>query len=156
VGIIMGQMLGANRPVPEIRDHNRKLIALGVSSGVVFGGLMASISGVFPLLYNTEDSVRELATGLILIAAAAIPIGAYLNPAYFTLRSGGKTMITFLFDSGFVWGVSIPVAFCLSRFTDMPILPLYAICQALDLIKCVVGFILVKKGVWIQNLTVKE
>lgn len=156
VGIIMGQMLGANRPVPEIRDHNRKLIALGVSSGVVFGGLMASISGVFPLLYNTEDSVRELATGLILIAAAAIPIGAYLNPAYFTLRSGGKTMITFLFDSGFVWGVSIPVAFCLSRFTDMPILPLYAICQALDLIKCVVGFILVKKGVWIQNLTAKE
>lgn len=156
VGIIMGQMLGANRPVEEIRDHNRKLIALGVASGTFFGLLMASVSGVFPLLYNTEDGVRQLATSLILISSAMMPLQAYLNPAYFTLRSGGKTMVTFLFDSGFVWAVAIPTAFILSRFTDMPILPLYAICQGLDLIKCIVGFILVKKGSWMQNLAAKE
>lgn len=156
VGIIMGQMLGANRPTEEIRDYNRKLIALGVASGTFFGLLMASVSGVFPLLYNTEGGVRQLATSLILIASAMMPLQAYLNPAYFTLRSGGKTMITFLFDSGFMWAVSIPTAFILSRFTDIPILPLYTICQGLDLIKCIVGFILVKKGSWMQNLAGKE
>ncbi len=32
VGILMGQMLGANRPEGEVRDTNRKLIALSVSS----------------------------------------------------------------------------------------------------------------------------
>ena len=48
VGIIMGQMLGAGRTEPEVRDSNRKLLTLSVSSGAFFGLLMASISGLFP------------------------------------------------------------------------------------------------------------
>lgn len=153
VGIIMGQMLGANRPEAEIRAENRKLLTLGVFSGVVFGVCMAAFSGVFPLLYNTEESVRQLSTGLILICAAAMPLGAYLNPVYFTLRSGGKTMITFLFDSGFLWLVTVPLAFCLSRFTELHILPLFALCQVVDIIKCILGAILNKRGTWIQRLS---
>jgi Na+-driven multidrug efflux pump len=82
-----------------------------------------------------------------------MPVHSYLNATYFTLRSGGKTFVTFLFDSGFVWCLMIPVAFSLSRFTDMPILPLYAICQSLDFIKCFLGEFMLKKGSWIQNLT---
>lgn len=153
VGIIMGQMLGANRPEAEIRSENRKLLALGVFSGVVFGGVMAAFSGVFPLLYNTEDSVRQLSTGLILLSAAAMPLGAYLNPVYFTLRSGGKTMVTFLFDSCYLWFVTVPLAFCLSRFTDLPILPIFALCQAVDILKCLLGAILIKRGSWMQRLS---
>lgn len=34
----------------------------------------------------------------------------------------------------------------------MPIIPLHLSIQLLDLVKCVVGFILVKKGVWLQNV----
>ena len=47
----------------------------------------------------------------------------------------------------------IPVAFVLSRFTDLPIMPLYIICQSLDLLKCIIGSRMLKKGSWIQNLT---
>ena len=45
-----------------------------------------------------------------------------------------------------------PLAFYLSRFTAMPIVPLYAIVQSVDLIKCTVGYILIKKGVWVNNI----
>ena len=72
----------------------------------------------------------------------------------FTLRSGGQTFVTFLFDSCFMWVFCVPLAFCLSRFTNLPILPLYAICQATDFIKCVIGTVMLKQGKWIQNLTV--
>ena len=72
----------------------------------------------------------------------------------FTLRSGGQTMVTFLFDSCFVWVCCVPLAFCLSRFAHLPILPLYAICQGTDLIKCAIGAYMLKQGKWIQNLTV--
>ena len=82
-----------------------------------------------------------------------MPIHSYLNATYFTLRSGGKTLITFIFDSGYVWVCMIPVAFLLSRFTDLSILPLYMICQSLDLLKCVIGSRMLKSGTWIQNLT---
>ncbi len=62
-----------------------------------------------------------------------------------TLRSGGKTIITFLFDSVFIWVVSVPVAFCLSRFTGLSIYAIYFMVMSVDLIKCVIGFVLVKK-----------
>ena len=154
VGIIMGQMLGAGNSEAEVRDSNRKLLALSVVSGVVFGCFMSCLSGLFPRLYNTTDEVRQLATWLICINAAMMPFISYTNATYFTLRSGGQTFITFLFDSCFVWGVCIPLAFCLSRFTDMPIIPLFAICQSTDLVKCIIGARMLKQGKWIQNLTV--
>ena len=153
VGILMGQMLGARKPETEVRDFNRKLIAFSVSMGVLFGGLMALGSGVFPNIYNTTDTVRALAQDLILISALIMPFQSFANATYFTLRSGGKTFITFLFDSGFMWICSIPLAFCLSRFTALPILPLFAICQLPDVLKCVLGSWMLKKGSWIHTLT---
>lgn len=153
VGIVTGQMLGANTQEHQIRTVNRRLILLSVLTGAVFGGLMATLYRVFPSIYNTTPEVRELAGRLILLCALCMPIHAYLNPIYFTLRSGGQTFVTFLFDSFYVWVCSVPIAFCLSRFTALTILPLYGICQFSDLIKCVLGAYLLKKGNWIQNLT---
>ena len=152
VGILMGRMLGAGLPAEEVRDTDRKLIAFSVSMGVLFGGLVAVGSNLFPHIYNTTEAVRNLAQDLILISALTMPFHAFANATYFTLRSGGKTFITFLFDSGFMWICSIPLAFCLSRFTSLPILPLYVICQMPDVLKCALGYFMLKKGSWIQNL----
>ncbi len=153
VGIIMGQMLGSGETRENVRDSNNKLIAVSVAAGVIFGGLMACFSGVFPGIYNTTDEVRLLATQLILVSAIMMPVFSYANATYFTLRSGGQTLVTFLFDSVFVWVVNVPLAFCLSRFTNLPIVPLYAICVGVDIFKCAVGFYMIRKGVWIRNLT---
>ncbi|MBR5125121.1 MAG: MATE family efflux transporter [Oscillospiraceae bacterium] len=153
VGIIMGQMLGAARPKEEVLDANRKLVAAAVFFGGLFGFGMAAVSGIFPQIYNTTDSVRHLATALILMNAIILPFNSYTNAAYFTLRSGGQTMVTFLFDSCFVWGFCVPLAWCLTRFTGIGIIPLFAICQATDLIKSILGAIMIRRGTWIQNLT---
>ena len=101
VGIIMGQLLGAGESETVIRDHNRKLITAGVASGVIFGVLMLAVSGLFPRLYNTDGDVRLLATQLICISSLMLPVNSYTHATYFTLRSGGQTMVTFLFDSCF-------------------------------------------------------
>ncbi len=155
VGIIMGRLLGASTPVAQLRDTNRKLVFVSILSGLIFGALMAAVSGLFPMLYNTTDAVRSLASQLICVSAFMMAFNSYTNAAYFTLRSGGQTIVTFLFDSCFVWGFCVPLAFCLSRFTNMPILPLYMICQGTDFIKCAIGAWMIKKGKWIQNLVVK-
>lgn len=153
VGIIMGQMLGAGSTETDVRDTNRKLLVVSVASGLVFGSLMAAFSGLFPKIYNTTDEVRQLATYLICINACIMPFNSYTNATYFTLRSGGQTMVTFLFDSCFVWVVCVPLAYCLSRFTDLGIIPLFAICLSTDLLKCAIGAFMLKQGKWIQNLT---
>ena len=152
VGIIMGQMLGAGTSRAEVIDYDRKLCFLSTVAGGVFGGICALFAGAFPMLYNTTDQVRTLASQLILISSLMIPFNAYVHAAYFTLRSGGKTGITFLFDCGFMWGLLVPLAFILSRFTNLPIIPLYLICQGAEVIKSFVGCLMVRSGIWIQNL----
>lgn len=47
-------------------------------------------------------------------------------------------------------------AFILSRFTSLPIVSLYFVCQMEDIIKCAIGFILIKKGIWLNNLVEAE
>ena len=153
VGIIMGQMLGANLNREEVRSHNRRLMTFATVVGGSFGILMIAFSHAFPHLYNTTDDVRLLAARLICISGFMMPFNSYTNASYFTLRSGGQTMVTFLFDSCFVWVVCVPLAFVLSRFTDMGILPLYFIIQATDWVKCILGAYMIKQGKWIQNLT---
>ena len=81
-----------------------------------------------------------------------MPAYSFSHCCYFTLRSGGRTMITFFFDSVFTWGVNVSVAWVLAYKTNMDIVPLYFCVQALEMIKVFIGFILVKKGVWIHNI----
>ena len=154
VGILMGQMLGAGLSEAEVRTSNRQLIFASVVCGGFFGFLMGAFSGLFPQLYNTTDDVRHLATILICINACIMPFSSYLNATYFTLRSGGQTIVTFLFDSCFIWCFCVPLVFCLSRFTAITIIPLFFIAQATDLVKCFLGAYMLKQGKWIQNLTV--
>ncbi len=154
VAILVGQLLGAGQ-MEEAKDTDTKLIAFSVMSCIGIGAVLALIGPVFPMLYNTESQVKDLAADFIRVTGCCMPIAGFMHASYFTLRSGGKTFITFLFDSAFLWCVSIPLAYSLSRFTGVPVVSLYLICQLADLLKCALGFYLLKKGVWLNNI-VKE
>ena len=103
-------------------------------------------------MYLSSSAVKELARSFMRIAAFAAPINAFTNASYFTLRSGGKTVVTFLFDSVYAWGISVPLACCLVHFTALPIVTVYLLCQAIDLTKCTVGLLLVRHGSWATSI----
>ena len=151
VAIIVGQLLGAGK-MEDARDADRKIITFSVMCCTAVAAVMLFVAPFFPRLYNTEEEVKALARSFIIVNAVAMPMYSFLHATYFTLRSGGKTIITFLFDSMFVWVVSVPTAFILSRYTHLPVVTIYIIIQASELIKCVIGFVLVKKGVWVRNI----
>lgn len=155
ISIIVGKELGAGR-LKEAKDTATKMIVFSVVCCLVTGSIMALCATPFASVYKTTDNIKALAVIIICICAALTPFDALNNASYFTLRSGGKTFITFLFDSLFLWVVSIPVATCMVKLTDWEIVPLYAFCQSLCLIKSVIGVILVKKGIWIQNVVVQK
>ena len=118
--------------------------------------LLVSFSGIFPSFYNTTDEIKGYASGFIIITALFFPVQGFLNSLYFTLRSGGKTFVTFLFDSVFSWVVPVPCAFVLCNFTSLPVFTVFAVIQAADLIKVAVGYVLIRKGVWISNLVAEQ
>ncbi len=155
ISVIVGKELGAGR-LKEAKSTAVKMIAFSVACCFVTGAFMAMCSKGFAGIYNTSDSIKSLAVVFICISAALTPVEALNNAAYFTLRSGGKTFITFLFDSVYLWVISIPVATLLVKFTGWDIIPIYAFCQSLNILKSVIGIILVKKGIWIQNVVAEK
>lgn len=151
VSIMIGQLLGAGE-VERAVDEDKKLIAFAVVMCTAIGVVMALVAPFIPQIYNTSDNVKAIACSLLIVCSVMMPVNAFTNTCYFTLRSGGKTLITFLFDSAFVWAISIPVAMIVTRRTDLPILQVYIIVQSLELIKCVIGYILVKGKRWAKSL----
>lgn len=155
VAIVVGQLLGAGK-MKEAKDTDTKMIAFSVACCTAVAVVMLLIAPLFPRLYNTSVQSRQIASWLIMATAVFMPQNAFLHAAYFTLRSGGKTVVTFLFDSVFVWCVSVPIAYVLSRFTGLPVVAIFCLVQMGDWIKCTIGFLLVKKGVWLQNIVAAE
>ena len=151
IAIIVGQLLGAGK-YEEARDQDNKIIAFSVFIATVVGVLIFATSPLFPQIYNTTPEAKRIAMHFLMVQAVFTPQMGLLHTTYFTLRSGGKTIITFFFDSVFVWVVSVPLAFALSRFTDLYAVWIFAIVMAAELIKSVIGIILVKKGVWMNNI----
>ena len=105
---------------------------------------MAALSEAFPMLYDTTEQVRGLASHFIIILAFFIPLHAFMNAAYFTLRSGGQTYVTLIFDSVFMWIVSVPTAMLLVKFTSLDITMVFFICQAVDIIKVAIVLFLLR------------
>lgn len=151
VAIIVGQLLGAGK-MEEAKRTDTHLITFSVLCCTAVAIIMFLFAPFFPKLYNTTEEVRALATYFIWITAFFMPQNAFLHATYFTIRSGGKTIITFIFDSLFIWVVSVSIAYLCSHFTTMPVILIYICVQIGDWIKCAIGFILVKKGVWLQNI----
>lgn len=151
VGIIIGQLLGAGK-LEEAQETDVKLITFSVLCSIAVGAVMAACSPFIPLLYNTDPAVKTLSTQLLIAYSVYMPVNAYLNATYFTMRSGGRTVITFLFDSAYVWVVTVPLAYCLVHFTGLDILAVIVICLSADALKVTVGTILLKKKIWIKNL----
>lgn len=151
IGIIIGKQLGADK-FKEAVDTDRKLIAFSAFLSAIIGIVVFLIGDKIPLLYNTTEETKELAGYFIKVCALFIPVHSFANATYFTIRSGGKTLITFLMDSVFIMCVSVPIAFSLYYAFNLPIWQTFVIVQCIDIIKVIVGIILVKKKVWLNNI----
>jgi len=151
VAVMVGQALGAN-DIAGAKQTAWRLIFFNVCTCFVVGGALIAFSPTIPYIYNTTDYVRMLAARFMQTSAIYMAFNAVSNCAYFTIRSGGKTFITFLFDSVYVWVVFVPFAYVLTHYTTLDILVLYPVCYLTDVLKCIIGVIIVKDGRWAQNM----
>ena len=113
---------------------------------------MAIFAPFIPEIYNTTENVKTIASQLLVVTAVMMPLHGFTHTCYFTLRSGGKTLVTFVFDCGFMWALCIPLAFVLSRFTNVGILEMFIAVEALNVAKALLGFVLIKNRTWVKNL----
>lgn len=118
VAIIVGQALGFG-DMKRAREIDNKMIVSCVLISFAVSVFMFLFAPFFPRIYNTTEAVRKAAMGLVLAQAVFIPQNAFLNAAYFTLRAGGKTGVTF-FLTVYSYGASTFRSFCF--------MPIYRTC----------------------------
>ena len=155
VSIMVGQQLGAGE-IEEAKRTDNRLLFFTTALHVGIGVLIAISAPYIPLIYNTESAVRELTTQLLLVDALALPIHAYVHVTYFTIRSGGKTVVTFLFDCLYTWVFPLPLAFVLCRYTALPMITIFFCVQFVDIVKVIIGTILLRSGMWAKNLVADD
>ena len=148
---VLGQYLGAGE-LEKAKDADNKMIVFSVFCCVIMAAIMFLVGGFFPDIYNTTAEIKDLATKFIAVSALIMPFCSFSHASYFTLRSGGKTMVTFLFDSVFTWVVVVPVAFLLAHGTGLGIVSVYFLVQATELIKVVIGYCMVRSNVWVVKM----
>jgi putative MATE family efflux protein len=155
ISIIVGNQLGAGK-IEEAKSSAYKMLAFSIFGATCMGILQICISPFFPLIYNTTDTVRHLATFVIIASACASPFNAFAHASYFTLRSGGRVIETLLFDSVYAWVAVIPTAFLLSRLTTWSFQAIFISVVIVEALKCIMGVIFVKKEHWAKQLTVND
>lgn len=151
VSILVGQRLGAGK-IEEAKDIDRKMLTFSIMVSLVFTFILFNASPYLPLIYKTDTNVQNIACDLLRITSLFLPLTAMCNTCYYTLRAGGKTILTFLFDCGYTCVVCYSIASILCVFTSLPITTIYFIVKSADIIKAIIGLVLLHKGVWIHNL----
>ncbi|MBR5519404.1 MAG: MATE family efflux transporter [Clostridia bacterium] len=151
VAILVGQQLGASK-YEEAKTTASRLMVFSLASCLLAGLLLAIAAPLIPQLYQTGEEVRTLATRFLWINAGCMPLFAIAQCCYFILRSGGKTVITFIFDCVYVWVVVIPFVYIMVHYTNLSITQICLFAPLSDILKCVLGLWLVAKGVWINKI----
>ena len=151
VAIIVGQLLGAGK-MDEAKETGLKINFFVTASCVVMGAVVYALAPYLPRFYNTTTEVKSLASDFLRVTGIMMPLFGLCHSLYFTIRAGGKTLITFLFDSAFLMVIGVPLAFVLTRYTGLDIVSIYAICEGTALIKVIIGFAISASGVWMQNI----
>ena len=155
VSIMVGQRLGAGK-MQEARDVDRKLIFLTEIIHVIIGLLMILASPLVPRLYNVGADVQDLTRRLLIIAGLSLPIHSFAHVTYFTIRSGGRTVITFFFDAVYTWAVTVLLAYALTKYTAFSIVQIYCCVQFIDIVKVLIGLLMLKSDFWARNVVNDE
>lgn len=155
ISVMVGNALGANR-IAEAKQNIKKLYTLGVMVSLVFGLVMIAFSPLIPQMFvNVSADQKQLATYLIIVYASFLWAFSLSTGVYMTLRAGGNSLLTFLLDSGTMWLIIVPLAWVLASFTSLPLITIYIAVQSVDIIKCGIGLLLIRRGTWIRNLTLE-
>ena len=117
-GIIVGQSLGAGKP--ERAKETIRWAALYVAiATAVFSVLVMAFPVGFLTLFTRDPAFLDVARTWLMIAAAGYVGLALAQVAQQSFQTAGDTVVVMLITLGTMWGLELPLAWYLTRSTDL-------------------------------------
>jgi putative MATE family efflux protein len=151
--ILIGKHIGQGDLREARRDANR-LLFVGPALGAVMGVVVILIAEPAVTIYNVSPEVRATAVTLMRILGVVSCFRVFNNINIVgVLRGGGDTVTSLCLDTMPLWFYTVPVAFIGGLALHLPITALYPLVMCEDVIKAALGYLRVRSGKWVHDLT---
>ena len=152
--IILGHELGQNN-LEKANDYAHKVIKITIISSVILSIFIYLLSLYVPYFYNIENNLQYCAERCIQMYAYSFIVTALSCVIFFILRSGGNTLLLSLIDGVFIWLIELPLCYLLIKFSSLNLPIIYLLVLLSAIIKVLVGFIFIKRKIWLNKLVNK-
>lgn len=151
-GILIGKKIGEGKYV-EAESYASKIAFFSPFIAIFVGFLLVPISFLIPYIFKVEYEVYIQARAFFIILAVCYPIKAFnMCMIIGVIRAGGDTKFGVIYDTLFMWIISIPLSFYLSVYTTAPVWFIYLCLFADEPIKFFIGLWRLKSGKWLNTV----
>lgn len=159
--IIIGQAVGSGER-ERVRELGKVLDTVSVLAGTLVSLIALPLFRfvVAPWLYpmfKLSQRAGEITTMMLTVTFVALPLRAFNNANIVgVLRGGGDVTAAAIIDLAFLWVFAIPLSAFVGLVLRWDIFWVYAV-QALEqAAKVVVGWLRLRSGKWVRDVTVSE
>ena len=156
--ILIGQEIGSGR-MEEARSLGGLLSAIAAILGAAIGAVCMGLLHLFiiPVLYplfELSGRSASICTMMLTVIFLTMILRAYCTTNIVgVLRGGGDVRMATIIDIGPLWVVAVPLAALLGLVFNLGILWVYLAMAVENLVKCILGFLRYRSGVWVNDVT---
>lgn len=151
--VMTGKRLGRDEKdeAYSIAKYLAKVAAVGA---VIVSFVLVAISNWYVGLYEVEPEVAETTKRIIFVLAIYLIVKiSNMVISGGVLRSGGKTKYTLYIDLIGTWVFGVPLGLLAAFVWKLPIEYVYAVLSFEEVMRLLVGLIILKKKIWMDNVT---
>ncbi len=155
-GILIGNELGAGE-LARAKDYGDRLLVWSVVSGIL-SGVVLLVCSPFVLSFADLNDTATYYLKWMLVVCAYYMIGKSVNCTAVAgiFCAGGDSKFGFLCDAVVMWGIAVPIGLICTFVLRLPVIAVYVIVSADELLKLPAVLFHYRKYQWVKNLTAKE
>lgn len=152
-GILIGNELGAGR-LSCAREYGTRLCRAAVFSGLATGGVLLCVTPLTVKLAGLTPSAEEYLLNMMIVNAVYM-VGKAVNVMTVggIFCAGGDSRFGFTCDTVVMWCITVPLGLIAAFVLKMPVIAVYCIIHADEVIKLPAVYRHYKKYLWVKDLT---
>lgn len=157
--VIISKEIGEGKSRGEVVETGNWLLALSAITGLLTA-LLPLITERFLLdsvvyrVFNVSDAAKSIGHMMVLVTALRVIFKTYNYMVIVgVLRGGGNVRGAMILDIIFMYLWSVPACFIAAFAFDASITVVFLLAVSEDVIKAIVGGLILRRGNWVRNLT---